>query len=502
MVTQHPEHERRDATEEEIKELRHVVDSVPLAVWVALVANATERFTFYAVTTPWQNYIQNPADSVAVPGALGLGQATATNITSAFLFLSFLLPTVWAIISDTWLGRHKTLCLSYFHSQITKVVGLGFAMIVLGIGTAGVKATASPFIGDQYAETAPQVTTTKKGERVIADRALTLQFIYNVSYWFTNIASLSLVASTYLEKLVGFWAAYLLPLCATWTLFNWEAATPVYQSEKFGRQVEWDDKFVFEIKRGLQACKVMACFVPFHLCMNQITNNLVSQAGQMRLGGIPNDTIQALNSIACVLLGPIMQKFVYPIVRGRGFAFGPIARITWAFIMMSTAMAYAAGVQKLIYTKAPCYDKPLQCEKSPNDVSVWIQSPVYFLLGVAEILGFTTLAEYSYSEAPRNMRSLVQAMAQLSSGAGSALGMAFSPLSKDPQILYLYTGLSVTMITTAPTFWLMFRAYDDRVFEEAHSNDDGSNQTAAPMVSGPSDATETGEKADGAKTSP
>ncbi|KAF5555717.1 proton-dependent oligopeptide transporter POT family [Fusarium mexicanum] len=471
MVTQHPAHERRDATEEEIKELRHVVDSVSLAVWVALVANATERFTFYAVTTPWQNYIQNPADSVAVPGALGLGQATATNITSAFLFLSFLLSTVWAIISDTWLGRHKTLCLSYFlnfcgcliifvtslpafgHSQITKVVGLGFAMIVLGIGTAGVKATASPFIVKQK----PQANILPRASRVI--------------------------------------------VCAGRHKFNWEAATPVYQSEKFGRQVEWDDKFVFEIKRGLQACKVMACFVPFHLCMNQITNNLVSQAGQMKLGGIPNDTIQALNSIACVLLGPIMQRFVYPIVRGRGFAFGPIARITWAFIMMSTAMAYAAGVQKLIYTKGPCYDKPLQCEKSPNDVSVWIQSPVYFLLGVAEILGFTTLAEYSYSEAPRNMRSLVQAMAQLSSGAGSALGMAFSPLSKDPQILYLYTGLSVTMIATAPTFWLMFRAYDDRVFEEAHSSDDGNNQAAVPMVSRPSNAAETGEKGDSAKAS-
>ncbi|KAI7763817.1 hypothetical protein LZL87_012715 [Fusarium oxysporum] len=526
MVNRHPDQERRDATEDEIKELRHVVDSVSVAVWVALIANATERFTFYAVTTPWQNYIQNPADSVAVPGALGLGQATATNITSAFLFLSFLLPTVWAIISDT--------C----NSQITKLVGLGFAMIILGVGTAGVKATASPFIGDQYAETAPQVFTTKKGERVIADRALTLQYIYNVSYWFTNIASLSLVASTYLEKLVGFWAAYLLPLCATWTLvplllifhkslgpvkqkpqanilprasrvivcagrhkFNWEAATPVYQSEKFGNQVEWDDKFVFEIKRGLQACKVMACFVPFHLCMNQITNNLVSQAGQMKLGGIPNDTIQALNSIACVLLGPVMQRFVYPIVRGRGFTFGPIARITWAFIMMSTAMAYAAGVQKLIYTKGPCYDKPLQCEKSPNDLSVWIQSPVYFLLGVGEILGFTTLAEYSYSEAPRNMRSLVQAMAQLSSGAGSALGMAFSPLSKDPQILYLYTGLSVTMITTAPTFWLLFRAYDDRIFEEAQSRDDGSNQAAEPMVSGSPDAAETEEKRESVKAS-
>lgn len=64
MVTQHPEHERRDATEEEIKELRHVVDSVPLAVWVALVANATERFTFYAVTTPWRTYHQSSLNFV------------------------------------------------------------------------------------------------------------------------------------------------------------------------------------------------------------------------------------------------------------------------------------------------------------------------------------------------------------------------------------------------------------------------------------------------------
>lgn len=199
--------------------------------------------------------------------------------------------------------------------------------------------------------------------------------------------------------------------------------------------------------------------------MNQITNNLVSQAGQMRLGGIPNDTIQALNSVACVLLGPIVQKTLYPTVRRLGFSFGPIARITWAFVMMSTSMAFATGVQKLIYIQGPCYEHPLNCPGSKggsisNNISVWVQTPVYFLLAVAEILGFTTLSEYSYSEAPKNMRSLVQALGQVSSGAGSALGMAFSPLSVDPKILYLYSGLAVTMIISAPTFWLTFRKHD------------------------------------------
>jgi POT family proton-dependent oligopeptide transporter len=205
--------------------------------------------------------------------------------------------------------------------------------------------------------------------------------------------------------------------------------------------------------------------VPFHLCMNQIANNLVSQAGQMQLGGIPNDTIQALNPVACILLGPVIQKILYSSLRKIGIPFGPIARMTWAFIAMSTAMAFAAGVQELIYTAPPCYKHPLDCPGSvggsiPNGISVWVQTPVYFLLAFAEILGFTTLSEYSYSEAPMNMRSLVQALGQLSSGVGSGLGMAASLVSVDPKVLWLYTGLAVTMIVTAPTFWFVFRGYD------------------------------------------
>jgi POT family proton-dependent oligopeptide transporter len=48
--------------------------------------------------------------------------------------------------------------------------------------------------------------------------------------------------------------------------FRLEAAKPAYQSEKYGRQVEWDDIFVSEIRRGLNACKVM--FVPLARCQS------------------------------------------------------------------------------------------------------------------------------------------------------------------------------------------------------------------------------------------
>ena len=48
------EGDRRDATAEEIETLPHVADSLPLIVWVALVAGGAERFTYYAYSAPWR----------------------------------------------------------------------------------------------------------------------------------------------------------------------------------------------------------------------------------------------------------------------------------------------------------------------------------------------------------------------------------------------------------------------------------------------------------------
>lgn len=87
-------------------------------------------------------------------------------------------------------------------------------------------------LGDQYPVKPAQVKTLATGERVIIDRTLTLQYVYNVYYWsapprsngyhrlthnrITNIAALSILASTYLEKERGFWAANVLALCSSW----------------------------------------------------------------------------------------------------------------------------------------------------------------------------------------------------------------------------------------------------------------------------------------------
>jgi POT family proton-dependent oligopeptide transporter len=345
---------------------------------------------------------------------------------------------------------------------------------------------------------------------------------------FTNIASLSSIPVTYLEREYGFWQAYLLTAvalttgfalflfwgskvvktepqgnvlpkacdtlsCAAKNGFNLDHAKTSYQVEKFGRVVSWSDDFVDEIKEGLVACRVMYAFsftvfyrvadttfrfslLVFYLIISQMYNNLVSQAGSMALSGIPNDLPQAFSGVACIIFGPLIQG-LYSILARHGIRFGPVARLTAAFIFCGLSMAYAAVVQHLIYTAPPCYYHPLKCAdsasgKNPSTVSIWIQVPVYFCLAIGEIFGFVTAFEYAYTKAPKEMKAVVMAFSQLTAGLASILGMAISPAAKDPNMVIMYGVLAGAMGATAVGFWWNF-SYLDHIERETIPLEEG-----------------------------
>lgn len=61
--------------------------------------------------------MQNERNSHAVPGALGLGQSTATAISNSFFVFSFVTPMMFAVASDAWLGRYKTLIVAFWYER-------------------------------------------------------------------------------------------------------------------------------------------------------------------------------------------------------------------------------------------------------------------------------------------------------------------------------------------------------------------------------------------------
>lgn len=127
-----------------------------------------------------------------------------------------------------------------------------------------------------------------------------------------------------------------------------------------------------------------------------------------------------------------------------------------AFLFIAAGSAYAAGLQQLIYSRGPCYRFPLECTvasfnegdadihtnpTSPNEVSVWLQTPLHFLLAIGEILGLLSLNEYTYTEAPTNIKSVVQVLQGLAAAA-AAPGIGLGPVSENPW-LFIMLGMQV-----------------------------------------------------------
>jgi proton-dependent oligopeptide transporter, POT family len=433
-------------------------------------------------------------------------------------FWCYVTPVLGAIIADQFLGKYNTIlyfAVVYICGLLILVTtalpvailngaslgGLIAAMIVIGLGTGGIKSNVSPLIAEQYANTKQKIKVLKSGERVIIDPAVTIQRIYMIFYLCINIGSLSAIATTELELNIDFWAAYLLPLCmfivgflailvgkkyyvqrpprgsvilhafkAMWIglthKFNMDAAKPSYRDESGGTYATpWDDQFILEIKRALVACRIFAFYPIYWVVYGQMISNFISQAGQMQLHGIPNDIMQNIDPITIIIFIPIMDRIVYPGLRKVGIPFRPVTRITFGFFFASAAMVYAAIVQHLIYTSPPCYDNPLDCPASNdgeehNHVHVAVQTPAYLFIGLSEIFASITGLEYAYTKAPALMKSFVMSMFLLTNAFGAALGIALSPTATNPKLLWMYTGLAVATFIAGCIFWLLFSRYN------------------------------------------
>lgn len=124
-------------------------------------------------------------------------------------------------------------------------------------------------------------------ETVIVDPGVTAQKIYMYFYLAINVGSLGGVITTILEHRVGFWAAYVLPLCSFFVALavaiggrnqyvlrkpQGSVVLNAFRAIGIGMKngwkldaakparspwVKWDDQFVEELKRALVACKVI-----------------------------------------------------------------------------------------------------------------------------------------------------------------------------------------------------------------------------------------------------
>ncbi|KAF2857462.1 PTR2-domain-containing protein [Piedraia hortae CBS 480.64] len=508
-----------EPSEHEKATLRHLGDAFPKSAYLIALVELCERFTYYGCSGIFQNYINNKRDGSDGARGLGLGHAGATGLNTFFQFFCYITPILGAIIADQYIGRYKAILIfagvywvgliilwtTALPAAVESGAALGgfvTSLIIIGFGTGGIKSNIAPLIADQYSRKVMAVETLPSGERIIRDPAITFQRIYMMFYACINIGCLSLLATPFMEKYCGHWTAYL--MC--WCMFcigvgilifcrnryvvrppqgsiitdsfkaigimivnrNANAAKPSWRAAHGKtKPVPWNDHFIEELKRALRACKVFCLYPAFWICYNQFSSNFVSQAAQMQGHGMPNDLMQNFDPISIIFFIPILDKVIYPVLRRMHIELKPIARITIGFILASLCVAYAAIVQHLIYTKGPCYGKPLNCPAGkngdkplPNHIHIAVQTPAYVFIGLAEIFISVTGLEYAYTKAPASMKSFVQSLYLFTTAIGAAISEAFVPATGDPAIMWMYTGISCLAFLTAGLCWALFHHYD------------------------------------------
>lgn len=194
--------------------LRRVPDSIPWVVLLILIVELGERFTYFGLSAPIQNYIKYVMRSCStiqpsltesrnpyhpgsdLPGALGRGQAVATALGNFFKFWAYASTVIGAIIADQYLGRFKTIavaCGIYIIGLVILVAtstpagfesGAGFgglitAMVVIGLGTGSIKANVTPMCAEQYRPDTAYTKQLKSGEWVVVDPELTVERMFN-----------------------------------------------------------------------------------------------------------------------------------------------------------------------------------------------------------------------------------------------------------------------------------------------------------------------------------
>ncbi|KAL1745382.1 POT family-domain-containing protein [Schizophyllum fasciatum] len=522
----------RAPTPEEKVTLRHVSAPIPWSSYVVCVVELAERASYYGVSGVFTNFIQRPLPAggngagapapgtQASAGALGLGLQTATALVTLFNFLAYVTPMMGGMIADMKLGRLKTLWWGILFgfvghvllviAAIPGVISDGHAiaafiigMLILAFATGFIKPCIAPIIADQCPIKTQQVKTLKSGEKVIVDPKVTVETMLHLYYWAVNIGAFFSIATTYSEKRVGFWLAYLtpgifyliMPIGLLWvqsrlvlyppkgaetldafkavkvmwaragvvTGFKggdalWDQAKPSViakdDSPKAAgllSRIKWDDKFVDDLRVTVIACKIFLFQPIWALADGGLNSIITNMAGSMTTNGLPNDLLSNFNPISTVVTIPIYNYWLYPTLRKLRFNFSPVRR---SYLFGVVIMMISAILQWQVYETSPCGYRATECEVGTgvSPISAWSVLPIYWLQPMGGIL-----ISMAYNLTPANMKGLVIAIVFLMSALSSAIVEICSPAFNDPNLIWPFVGIGAANLLAAIANYWFFR---------------------------------------------
>jgi len=427
-----------------------------------IVANeAAERYSFYGMRAIlvifMTKYVMN-AQGELDP----MTDEQATAWFHVFVWAVYSFPILGAILSDAFLGKYRTimaLSIVYCLGHLTLAIddsrfGLGLGLALIAMGSGGIKPCVSAHVGDQFGPS----------------NAYLLTKVFGWFYFAINVGALAsiLFAEPLLHR-YGPSVAFGVPgvLMALATFVFWMGRTRFVHIPPGGLAFV-RELFSAEGLKVLGRLSVIYLFIlMFWALFDQQGSAWVLQAQRMdRHFIIDWDPSQAqwLNPALVLLFIPLFNRVVYPAF-DRFWQLTPLRKISMGLFLTVPAFLLPAWLEARL--------------DAGETVSIVWQLGCYVLMTAAEILISITALEFSYTQAPKRMKSVVMGAFFASVAAGNLFTAAVNFFIQNPDgtsklegasyYLFFASAMAITAVLFVPfAVWYKERTYiQDEVPSEA-----------------------------------
>lgn len=442
---------------------------------------AAERFSFYGMKAILTIFLvtqfYNPANDPALSQS---ANALANEKTHFFNTLVYFLPILGGIVADWYLGKYKTIfylslvycagnaCLAFFHTDIHV---FSFGLLLIAIGSGGIKPCVSANVGDQFDES----------NKSLLSKAFSL-FYFSINFgsffstlliplilqhygpgWAFGIPGVLMFLATVI--FIGGSRKYVKVPPSGFKKENFVAINFFMLKNIFSKpkhvslyeiaKTKYSPQSVDGVKAVWRVLAVFA-FVPFFWMLNdQNSSEWVLQAAKMDLHfmGINwlASQVQAANPILVLLYIPLFNYVLYPLIEKSGINFNAYRKIGTGFLLSVISFIVIWWIQVQI--------------DAGGAPSIGWQLVAYIIITAAEVMVYQTGLEYAYTQAPASMKSTIMSFWLLTIALGNILvsavnsniagGGIFSKLSGAQYYLFftvLMAVVSVLYIFVSRTF--------------------------------------------------
>jgi proton-dependent oligopeptide transporter, POT family len=429
------------------------IKGMPPGIPYIIGNEAAERFNFYglkAILVIYMTQYLMGRDGALAP----MNENEASKWFHLFISANYFLPAFGAIIADVFFGKYRTIlwlsmlyavgCVALASDHTRMGLFVGLALIAMGAG--GIKPCVSSHVGDQFGPS----------NQGLLSRA------FGWFYLAVNFGSVfSMALTPWLLRDHGPAWAFGVPaaLMVLAVVVFWAGRNKFIHVPPAGKSF-LKATFTRETARSLGGLAFIFAFMAiFWALFDQCGSTWTLQAAKMDRVVFGFEVmaaqVQVLNALLVILFIPLFQFVLYPLM-DRVWKLTPLRKIGLGLFTIGVSFLITAWI-----------DARIVAGETPN--VIW-QLPAYVILTAGEVMASITALEFAYTQAPRHLKAVVQALYLFSVSAGNLFTAAVQAIIGNPDGTSKLSGptyflfYAALAIAAAGAFALVARNYKEKSY--------------------------------------